>query len=151
MAKFIAFDLDGVFVPDLEYPVYSDGAFLDTWGRIRPLFVPQIPIYIISMRKETIRDFTMKWLKDYNFNVIRAYFMAGNHEDFSPMNCAVQKLKAIADLIEKEEISCYVESSKEQVDIMKQEVAYNKELYKGIPVIHFEQFLREKINLLSML
>ena len=60
----IAFDLDGVLIPDYKIiPDLTEAEFFEQTNYVKPLFHP-LPFFdIVTARVESRREVTMKWLK----------------------------------------------------------------------------------------
>lgn len=134
-----AWDLDGVFIPDLDFIEYNDKIFIDIWGKLRPTFVPNYPINIVTMRNNAVKDFTIKWLKLHGFQIESITFLGDGVEDFTPEISAKRK----ASFLISDGIIRYIESDLKIVNFMKQYLDFCVADYE---VIHFDDLIKGAIN-----
>jgi len=122
----IAFDLDGVFVPDCDQFPNIGGLteFYALTYYMRPLFKPNFEWHIITGRHAKHRASTMSWIdKHFTNKPLRVW-----HES---VNEPPQEYKA--EVINQNQIDVFVESDIEQVEYLQ---AHTK-----ARIIHFDSFL----------
>lgn len=99
----IAYDLDGVFLPDYYYiPGLSMRQFYEQTLFTKPLFNPTVDFDIITARDSEFIDITMQWLSKLVKQPNRIYHDNKNHVE--PWIYKAQVLK------EHSEIEIYIES-----------------------------------------
>jgi hypothetical protein len=125
----VAFDLDGVLVPDFDtIPDLGDiHAFYQMSHYIKPIFNPQSEYGIITGRFVKHRHYTEQWIKKYLTPA--PSFLFHNRDQESP-----EKYKA--DILNRETyITQYIESDLKIVEYLKRHVRPN------CSIIHFADFL----------
>lgn len=147
--KFLAFDLDGIFVPDLNIP-YSDSSFMNIWSALKPLYVPDFPIYVFTMRNGNFKEFTINWMLHHKFQLAGAEFLAGDMsklsqqeilDTFRPEVCAQRKVDALRR--HHHDVKLYIESDLEIVQHIQSISRIDGCI---IPTIHFNKFLNIAIH-----
>ena len=136
--KYLAFDLDGVFIPDLDMAEYTDESFQVVWRHLKPIFVPKEPIIIITARKLSMQDFTMAWLQKHQFCVEEIHFVIGDVEDFRPEVLASHKCRVLNSMYDR--VEAYIESDLEIVRLLQQ---YGL----PFPIVHFGSHIIRNTNL----
>lgn len=128
----IAFDLDGVLVPDFDQ-IPSLGGLKEFYSMtmyIRPLFKPQGDYAIITARNSEYRSVTESWCKKYLNPLPKTLF----HEKEDLIgNAFAYKQKVLND---NPSIQTYVESD---IDIVKY-LAEN--VVTGCKIIHFSEYVQ---------
>lgn len=126
----IAFDLDGVFIPDCD-PIPNVGGLADFLGMtvyMRPLFKPDFEWHIITGRPARYRATTMDWInKHFDNKPVRVW-----HECLDQLP---QEYKA--ETINQNGIDVFVESDIEQVKFISANTKAQ--------VIHFDTFLASNL------
>jgi len=113
----IGYDIDGVFLPDLDLdkcPAQSDLIYLVTAHCIGTLFVPEGEYVLITGRPESIKADTQLWAdRVFKQNPpLKIY-----HDNTDPNLAAQYKSKVLS---ENPDITVFIESSKPQVEYLKQ-------------------------------
>lgn len=112
--KVIAFDLDGIFVPDIEgFTGTADE--LEIRSRMVPLFIPDFPFLIITGRPSQDLPYTKDWIN--RFFKKDTLLFHGN-ETIGTESSALYKAKVLNEL--GDSVLYYVESDIKQVNIIKQ-------------------------------
>lgn len=123
----IAYDLDGVLVPDCDVIPFLGGIeeFYNLSTYMRPLFQPIGEYSIITARLPQYKNFTQTWIDKYiQFTPIQVF-----HD--IEYNMTPQKYKAKT--IIENNIDVYVESDKEIVDYLKMNTTAK--------IIHFSEYI----------
>lgn len=127
----IAFDLDGVFIPDCD-PIPNVGGlseFLAMTVYMRPMFKPEFEWHIITGRPARHRAITMSWIdKHFDNKPISVW-----HECLDQLP---QEYKA--ETINQNGIDIFVESDIEQVKFISANTKAK--------VIHFDTFLASNLS-----
>ena len=128
----IAFDLDGVLVPDFDQLPMIGGLdeFYHMSTYIRPIFAPQGDYSIITARPAEYRSLTWQWCEKYLYPMPVKLF----HERTSETGGAY---KANV-LNNNKQIQTYVESDPGIVAYLKKHVT------TGCEIVHFEYFLQRQ-------
>lgn len=128
----IAFDLDGVLVPDFDQIPGVGGLdeFYAMSTYIRPLFLPAGDYYIITARPAEYRSVTWSWCEKYLKPLPSRLFHERNNQTAGSYKSQI--------LNENIDIACYVESDPGIVSFLKKNVRSDCE------IIHFDQYLRER-------
>lgn len=132
--KRIAFDLDGVLVPDFDHiPSITTEAeyYEEIQAYIIPLFEPKGKWYLLTGRSQDVAIYTRMWI-DNNFNNPPVEILHGIENDESPIQYKAR-------MIEEHNITHYIESSKDIVEALRKQV--NK-----CEVIHFSQYIANIID-----
>lgn len=112
----IAFDLDGVFIPDCEIiPELGDQEnFYNMTLYMQPIFVPKFEYDIITARPHHVRSITEKWCKKHlNLSADSLYHERENE------SAEEYKLQILND---HPEVRIYIESDSKIVDYLRQNV-----------------------------
>lgn len=130
----IAFDLDGVFIPDLHF----NKAELDTVLNFRhtfmtPIFEPEGPYYIITGRPVSDKQYTLEWIKNNFKNPPLKIF----HDNPDFQRASEYKVEV---LMSNPEIDIFIESDIMQVQFIE------KNMKRSIEIIHFPTFISESIR-----
>ena len=127
----LAFDLDGIFVPDIIYqPETFEMVHAVRTRLMRPIFIPEKPYYIITGRPVVDRVGTLHWIEAFAMGPERVF-----HENVDVENPVLYK-EAV--LREHTEITCYVESDERQAEYLRESVP-------GCTVMWFAELLRSSI------
>ena len=126
----IAFDLDGVFIPDCD-PIPNVGGlgvFLSMTVYMRPMFKPDFEWNIITGRPARYRSTTMIWIDKHFANKPARVW----HE-------CLEELPQVykANMINQNGITIFVESDIEQVRYLQK--------HTQAEVIHFDTFLASNL------
>ena len=121
----IAFDIDGVLVPDCDRFPNLGGLeeFYALTTCMRPLFKPRGEWYALTAREAQFRPYTMAWIRKYFTNAPIQLW----HESDST-NPPEYK----AEVINNNSITTYIESDKVIVEYLRK--------YTQADIIHFEDF-----------
>ena len=121
----IAFDIDGVLVPDCDKFPKLGGleAFYAMTTCMRPLFKPMGEWYAITAREAQYRPYTIEWIRKYFTNKPRELW----HESDSS-NPSEYK----AEVIIKHGITKYIESDITIVEYLRK--------HTQAEIIHFDEF-----------
>lgn len=124
----IAFDLDGVLIPDCdEFPnVGGLDEFYALTMYMRPIFVPQGKYAIITARPAQYRPVTIEWCRKYLED------MPTLHHESVDQTPGEYKAEVLNKHIE---IELYVESDEGIVKYLRKHVT------TGCKIIHFSEFL----------
>lgn len=128
----IAFDLDGVLVPDCDHipNIASLDAFYSLTEYMRPLFYPEGEYAIITARPAEYRSSTWTWCNKYLYPLPTRL----HHEctDETPGAYKARMLNSDAN------IQTYVESDEGIVAYLKQNVT------TGCKIIHFGEYITQE-------
>lgn len=130
----IAFDLDGVLLPDCDEIPSLGGLreFYNLTMYMRPLFIPTGPYEIITGRSPLYRQITIAWIQKYlTVQPTALHHSIGNHE--TPAEYKARTLESNA-------IDIYVES-----DI---QIVYQLLERTDRTIIHFGSYIPNKLNIL---
>lgn len=121
----IAFDIDGVLVPDCDKFPNLGGldAFYALTTCMRPLFKPNGEWYALTARNAEYRPHTMEWINKYFTNK-----PLGLWQESDGMNPPEYK----AEVINKHSITKYIESDPDIVAYLR--------VHTRAEIIHFEEF-----------
>lgn len=131
----IAYDLDGVLVPDCDILPGVGGLseFYQLMEFVRPLFQPKLPYSIITARLATYRDSTERWISKY-LDIAPDVL----YHDITDNNAAEYKIKVLND---HPEIQVYIESDMQIVTML------NKNVTTGCKIYHFGDLVQTTIEL----
>jgi hypothetical protein len=133
----IAFDLDGVFVPDLKWDESKHTHLLYfRHNHMYPIFTPIGEYSIITGRPFGDREETMKWIEGFFDNKPKAVYHDNN--DFSLAKEYKEKV-----LSEHLEITMFIESDIEQVLYLRKSRLVKAE------IIHFKEFVAKALGVFS--
>lgn len=121
----IAFDIDGVLVPDCDkFPNLGGlGAFYALTTHMRPLFKPNGEWYALTARDAQYRHYTVDWINNYFTNKPLELWQESN---------GVNPPEYKAEVINKHGITKYIESDYDIVEYLKK--------HTQAEIIHFEEF-----------
>ena len=129
-----AFDLDGVFIPDL---VFENKQLKDVLRfrsfNMQNVFEPRCDYYIITGRPNSDFKDTSDWIDRFFTNKPLKLF----HSNTDFQNAADYKVSV---LNETTEIDIYIESDILQVEYIR------KYLSRNVRVIHFSEFIKEALD-----
>lgn len=130
----IAFDLDGVFIPDLEF-INRDLAQILKFrtNNMQHIFEPKGDYYIITGRPESDLKDTINWIERCFANKPLHVYHGNPHFQ----NAADYKVSV---LNEVSNIDIYIESDIIQVEYIR------KYLVRDVKVIHFSEFIQSALN-----
>lgn len=130
----IAYDLDGVLVPDCDKLPGIGGLneFYHLMEFVRPLFQPKAPYSIITARLATYRDSTERWIAKY-LDIAPEML----YHDITDDNAALYKATI---LNATPSIQIYIESDPNIVEFLKQHVN------TGCKIYHFSQLTQTTIE-----
>ena len=133
MTNNIAYDLDGVLVPDCDHipTVASYGEFLKLTVYMRPLFQPRGRYSIITARPARFRKTTEQWLKHLETQPAYLFHEAVRE---SPAQYKAQVLN------DHPTIRVYVESDPAIVDELKQTVT------TGCEILHYSDYVSQTLT-----
>jgi hypothetical protein len=119
----IAYDLDGVILPDCDRlpNIGGLGEFYDVMGHVRPLFQPTGPYTIITARLRDYRSKTESWCKRY-LNTQPEVL----HHDISNDNAGAYKAQV---LNANPQIQIYIESDPSIVEYLQSNVTTGCKIY----------------------
>jgi hypothetical protein len=129
----IAFDLDGVLIPDFDQLPMIGGLdeFYHMSTYVRPIFAPQGDFSIITARPVEYKNITMQWCEKYLYPLPKEI----HHERSSETGGAYK-----AGVLNKnKEIRIYVESDPDIVAYLKKNVT------TGCEIVHFAYFLQKEL------
>ena len=130
----IAYDLDGVLVPDFD-KIPGLGGLAEFYAMttyIRPIFTPQGEYAIITARNAEFRTDTWTWCNKYLSNLpVKLYHEIKGQ---TPPEYKAALLNTLPD------IQVYVESDKEIVEYLRSNVT------TGCKIIHFSEYLEKEFN-----
>lgn len=131
--KKIAFDLDGVLVPDCDQIPHIGGLedYYNLTLFMRPIFRPKYPWNIITGRSYIYKHLTLLWINKY-FDIKPSNIW---HEH-DKIKLSTNEYKAY--IINNEKIDLYIESDYSIVTYLRQ--------HTGSEIIHFSQFLEMNLN-----
>lgn len=129
----VAFDLDGVLVPDFDKIPQIGGLdeFYPMTTYIRPLFKPSGEFYIVTARPAEYRPITWSWCQKYLDPLPTRLFHERNKETAGTYKSNI--------LNENTDISIYIESDPGIVSYLKKKVRSDCE------VVHFSDYLVKNI------
>ena len=126
----IAFDLDGVFIPDFEITEENKEQILNIRNKTKPLFIPKGEYYIITGRPIEDEHDTLKWIeREFSDNPPIEIFIGAK-----TFNDGIKFKEQI--LNQHKEITEYYESDQNQCDYL------NEKCKHDIIVYHFSSFIR---------
>lgn len=131
----IAYDLDGVMVPDCDSLPFVAGLaeFYQLMGQVRPIFNPQGEYSIITARSAKYRASTVEWYNKYlSPKPVRLFHEIDTNE--TPEQYKVRVLNA------HPEITIYIESEPYIVDYLRQHVTTE------CTIVLFREFIQQQIN-----
>lgn len=132
----IAFDLDGVLVPDYHHiPKLTMQDFYEYTLYAKPLFNPNGQFDIVTARKERFRAVTECWIRQLAVQPINIFMLTDDDEnpaDFKYRICIEQGY------------STYIESDRLIVDAMRKLVNDNN---KNLNVYHFAEFIENSLKI----
>ena len=131
----IAYDLDGVMVPDCDSLPFVAGLdeFYQLMGQVRPIFNPQGDYCIITARSSMYRASTVEWYNKYlSPKPVQLFHEIGKDE--TPEQYKVRVLNA------HPEITIYIESEPYIVDYLRQHVTTE------CTIVLFREFIQQQIN-----
>ena len=131
----IAYDLDGVMVPDCDRLPFVKGLdeFYQLMGHVRPIFNPQGEYSIITARNAEYRDRTVEWYNQYlSPKPVRLFHEIAEGE--SPEQYKVRVLNS------HPEITIYIESEPYIVDYIRQHVTTD------CTIVLFREFVQQQIS-----
>ncbi len=125
----IAFDLDGVLVPDCDQIPFIDGVedFYGLTMYMRPIFNPEGDYTIITARPAEFRNITWTWCNKYLFPLPTTLY----HERTDETGGGYKEKILNAN----PNIQTYVESDEGIVSYLRKNVT------TGCTIIHFDQYL----------
>jgi hypothetical protein len=131
----IAYDLDGVMVPDCDRLPFVKGLdeFYQLMGHVRPIFNPQGSYSIITARAAMYRANTVEWYNTY-LSPKPVQLFHEIDEDETPEQYKVRVLNS------HPEITIYIESEPYIVDYLRQHVT------TGCTIVLFREFVQGQIN-----
>lgn len=129
----IAFDLDGVLVPDFDQLPMIGGLdeFYHMATFIRPIFAPQGDYSIITARPVEYKATTLQWCEKYLYPLPKDLFHERSSETGGAYKAAV--------LNNNKHITTYVESDPAIVSYLKKNVT------TGCDIVHFAYFLQKEL------
>jgi len=129
----IAFDLDGVLIPDFDKIPSLGGLenFYSMTTYIRPIFKPQGDFIIITARPAEYRPVTWKWCQKYLDPLPTILFHERNQETSGKYKSGI--------LNSNTDISFYIESDSGIVSYLKKNVRSSCE------IIHFDEYVSKNI------
>lgn len=131
----IAFDLDGVLVPDYHHiPDLTQQEFYEQTLYAKPLFQPEYDYDIITARSEEFRDVTEAWLRQMRFPPKNIWMKNDTLKDHE------YKVEILAN---NPEIKVYVESDPLICEYIR---AHNR----NVRVMHFSDFIQRHTMMLSV-
>lgn len=121
----VAFDFDGVLIPDLAYIPGGHEVFLEYTLYIKPIFHPRYNYSIITGRVAERRPYTQKWLEQLEVQPERLF-----HDNINTKEPWLYK----ADVLNAHpEFKLYVESDTETVDYLRS--------HTKTRIVHFDKWL----------
>lgn len=134
----IAFDLDGVFVPDIDLNGgdWNNTMHLFRSNHLKPIFKPSFDFVIISGRPPVDHPLTAEWVNKY-FYVNPPYEVVLNTGDIQ--DAAAFKAQ---ELDKMDYITAFVESDPEQAKYIEFEVGHK------IDVFTFDTFINRVMSIL---
>lgn len=131
----IAFDLDGVFIPDGNMQLYTKSSYLQVRKKFpRALFVPDCEYAIITGRPVEDMPYTLEWIKNELYSNMPKCVYHTN-EDITKGEVYKTHILNTTPGIEM-----FVESCPKQAAYIK------ANLEVPIKVIHFEEFILEALR-----
>lgn len=130
----IAYDLDGVFIPDCDKIPNLGGLseFYDLTMNMRPIFTPDHEYDIITARQVKYKSVTIAWIKKYFTGLPTTVF-----HDCETETPEVYKLNV---LNANPDIRLYIESEPYIVDYL------NTNVKTGCKTVLFKEFINKGIN-----
>jgi len=131
----IAYDLDGVMVPDCDSLPFVAGLdeFYQLMGSVRPIFNPQGVYSIITARSPIYRASTVEWYNRYlKPKPVQLFHEIGENE--TPEQYKVRVLN------EHPEITIYIESEPYIVNYLRKNVTTE------CTIVLFREFIQQQIN-----
>ncbi len=130
----VAFDLDGVLVPDFDKIPNLGGLdeFYAMTTYINPIFIPNGDYYIITARPAQYRPITWAWCEKYLDPMPKQLFHERNQETSGKYKSTI--------LNENLDISFYIESDPGIVSYLKKNVRSDCE------IIHLSDYLSNHFN-----
>jgi hypothetical protein len=127
----IAFDIDGVLVPDCDSFPNLGGldAFYALTTYMRPLFKPEGEWYALTAREAQYRPYTIEWIRKYFTNKPIELW----HESDS-----INPFAYKAEIINKHGITKYIESDLNIVKYLRK--------HTQAEIIHFEDFCSQSFE-----
>ena len=127
----IAFDLDGVFIPDCDHIPVVNGLqeFLALTIYMRPVFQPKDDWNIITGRPARYRPITVEWIDRHFENKPKMIW----HENIIDDEPWIYK----AEIINQNNIELFVESDLKTVEYLRKKVINN------CKIIHFSDYLKQ--------
>lgn len=133
MTSKIAFDLDGVLVPDYSHiPNLTHRQFYEYTLYAKPLINPRSKFDIVTARSEEYRDITEKWISQLTTPPARIFMKA--NKDESPADYKIRMCRTYG-------YEIFVESDP---DIVIKIIAAN---IKGLTVIYYDEYVAEYLTL----
>lgn len=131
----IAYDLDGVMVPDCDSLPFVAGLdeFYQLMGNVRPIFNPQGTYSIITARSAMHRASTVEWYNRY-LNPKPAQLFHEIGDDETPEQYKTRVLNA------HPEITIYIESEPSIVDYLRKNVTTE------CTIVLFREFIQQQIK-----
>lgn len=129
MNTIIGYDLDGIFVNDVDVDESFDAINKFRNWHCRPLFVPDGDFVIVTGRPIIDFDLTIAWLHKHSVKPVHLF-----HGNLDLTNSIQYK----ADVLNSNpQINLFIESCAEQVEALRQ--------LCSIPIIHFESLIKRAI------
>jgi hypothetical protein len=134
MNNVVAFDLDGVLVPDFDKIPDLGGLdeFYAMTTYIRPLFRPENEYYILTARPAEYRPITWSWCEKYLDPLPKRLFHERNNQTAGSYKSSI--------LNQNTEIKLYVESDPGIVSFLI------KNVRSDCDILHFEDYLKQKMR-----
>jgi hypothetical protein len=135
MNKIVAYDLDGVMVPDCDSLPFVAGLdeFYQLMGNVRPIFNPQGDYCIITARSAMYRANTVEWYNKY-LSPKPAMLFHEIAENETPEQYKARVLNDYPD------ITVYIESEPSIVDYLRKNVTTE------CTIVLFREFIQQQIN-----
>lgn len=135
----IAFDFDGVFVPDIVFNDNNELSLLLSirTRNIRPLFVPKKPYSIITGRPVEDKPDTLYFITEYMSENLPTLIF---HENKNGINNIEYKYNT---LLENTFITKYYESCPDQVKELR--YRFSQVSYRDLEIIYWNDFINQNI------
>lgn len=131
----IAFDLDGIFVNDMEFndDQLTNLLYVRSFN-MKPIFTPAGEYVIITGRPVIDTWDTTYWSSKFGINPVKFF-----HDNLDLEKGEEYKLEILTEHKDELNITHYIESSLRQTEFLKGKI-------QGVEIIHFAEFINQSLR-----